>query len=58
MVRCAGEVLGRAETYLFPVTIIQEFKFKAVGGARPDLGYTPGVNMYPIDFSALIEARY
>ena len=56
--RCAGEVLGRAETYLFAVSLIQAFKLRPVGGARPDLGYKPGVNMYPKDFSVTIQPRY
>ena len=56
--RCAGEVLGRAETYLLAVSLIQAFKFSAVDDARPDLGYRPGVNMYPKDFSVTIQPRY
>ena len=55
--RCSGEVLGRAETYLFTVALIQQFKFKAVAGIRPSLGYIPGINMHPKHFSAVIEVR-
>ena len=57
--RCAGEVLGRAEAYLITVALIQQFKFKsAIEHPSTDFGYTPGVNMYPKEFSAIIEPRF
>ena len=57
-------MLGRAETYLVAVSIIQAFKFRKVDGWKPEpvgsyaLGYRPGVNMYPKDFSTVVESRY
>ncbi len=58
--RCAGEVLGRAETYLFAVSLVQAFRWSVPSGVRkPDLlKYKLGINMYPLPFEAAIEPRY
>jgi cytochrome P450 len=38
--RCVGEILGRAETFLFTLGLVQAFKFEAMPGAEyPDLKY-------------------
>ena len=56
--RCVGEILARAETYLFFVGLVQAFKFKAPGGVKPEFKYLPGLNMHPVHFKALMEPKY
>ena len=56
--RCAGEVLGRAELYLFAVVLLQEFKFLPPKfGPKPELSYTMGLNMHAKRFSANVLPR-
>ena len=56
--RCAGEVLGRAELYLFAVVLLQEFKFLPPRfGPKPELSYTMGLNMHAKRFSANVLPR-
>jgi len=56
--RCVGEILGRAEQYLFSVALVQAFKFGAPEGQRPELGYIPGLNMHANQFSSKITPRF
>ena len=45
--RCVGEILGRAEMYLFAVGLLQAFKFAPADGKRPDYrSYRAGLNMH------------
>ena len=56
--RCAGEVLARAELYLFTVTLIQAFKFlPPKSGQMPTLDYESGLNMTIKPFSAHLMPR-
>ena len=54
--RCAGEVLARAEMYLFFVAVFQSFKFEAADDFEP-APPVAGLIYYPPQFSAKIEAR-
>jgi cytochrome P450 len=57
--RCVGEILGRAETFLFTLGLVQAFKFEAMPGAEyPDLKYRPGLNMHVLPLHAKITPRY
>ena len=55
--RCAGEVLGRAELYLFAAAILQSFQFLPPESGMPELGYTTGLNMHAKRFSAKVVPR-
>ncbi len=54
--RCVGEVLARAEAYLFFASLILAFKFKSTGSA-PDFMSINGIVQYPKPFSVIIEPR-
>ena len=57
--RCAGEILGRAEMYLFAVAMIQAFKFASADGKRPDyLSYRAGLNMHIHKLNVKVTPRY
>ena len=56
--RCVGEVLGRAEHYLFAAALLQAFKFlPPKSGSHPELGYTTGLNMHAKRFNAKVLPR-
>jgi len=57
--RCVGEVLGRAELYLFFGTVYQHFRFKPAQGFKPSSwdDPAPGIIFYPQEFDAIIEPR-
>merc|ERR1712027_292813 len=49
--RCVGEILGRAEMYIFGAALIKAFKFLYPNGQRPDIhSYRPGLNMHIKEF--------
>lgn len=57
--RCVGEILGRAEAYLFAATLLQRFSLEAAPGCKPDIDdYIPGLNMHIIDHHAVMTPRY
>ena len=57
--RCVGEILGRAEMYIFAASFLQAFKFTPWDGKRPDyLSYRPGLNMHIKQFKVRITPRY
>jgi len=57
--RCAGEILGRAEMYIFVASLLQELKFSSADGKRPDfLSYRPGLNMHIKEFKVKITPRF
>jgi len=57
--RCVGEILGRAEMYIFAASFLQAFKFTSSDGKRPDhLSYRPGLNMHIKQFKVKITPRY
>ena len=57
--RCVGEILGRAEMYIFAASLLQAFKFSSSDGERPDhLSYRPGLNMHIKQFKVKITPRY
>jgi cytochrome P450 len=56
--RCVGEVLGRAETYLFSVALVQAFTFTPVEREKQDMGYKPGLNMHIKPFAAHVTPRF
>ena len=55
--RCPGEVLGRAELYLFAAALLQFFQFLPPESGMPELGYTTGLNMHAKKFSAKVVPR-
>lgn len=57
--RCVGEILGRAEMYIFAASFLQAFKFTSSDGKRPDhLSYRPGLNMHIKQLKVKITPRY
>ena len=57
--RCVGEILGRAEMYIFAASFLQAFKFTSSDGKRPDyLSYRPGLNMHINRFKVNVTPRY
>ncbi len=57
--RCVGEILGRAEAYLFAASMLQAFKFAPADGEKIDITkYHPGLNMHTVPFRASIKPRY
>lgn len=55
--RCAGEVLARAELYLFTTSLIQAFKFMPSESGMPTLDYETGLNMTIKPFWARVIPR-
>ena len=55
--RCVGEILGRANIYLYMVALIQNFKFSMPPGKKPDLDYRGGMIFYPLPYDVIIESR-
>ena len=53
---CLGEQLARTEFFLFGVTLLQRFKFKAAG-SLPDLTPVDGVTLTPKPFQMILESR-
>merc|ERR1719226_272432 len=57
--RCVGEILGRAEMYIFAASFLQALKFSSADGKRPDfLSYRPGLNMHINEFKVKITPRF
>ncbi len=59
--RCVGEILGRAESYLLAVALLQRFQLSAVDGGEKDLdlkSYIPGLNMHVLPLAAKFKQRY
>jgi cytochrome P450 len=56
--KCAGELVGRAENYLFSTSIIQRFKLKNPLGKKAVDGYTPGLNMHILPTKAQFIPRF
>ena len=57
--RCVGEILGRAEMYIFAASFLQALKFSSADGKRPDfLSYRPGLNMHIKEFKVKITPRF
>ncbi len=57
--RCIGEVLGRAQTYVFSVSLVQAFKLTSPGGERVSIDYNPGLNMHIMpNTKAVFTPRY
>jgi len=57
--RCVGEILGRAEMYIFSAALIKAFKFLYPDGKRPDyLCYRPGLNMHINQFQPKVVPRF
>lgn len=53
--RCPGEILARAEYFLFTVILLQTFRFEAVGPT--DLPCIPGLVFTPAPFQAKLIPR-
>ena len=53
--RCPGEILARAEYFLFVTILLQTFKFEAVGPA--DLSTNPGLLFTPKPFEVRLTPR-
>ena len=56
--RCIGEVLGRAETYIFSLAIVQAFRLLNPKGEQATIDYTPGLNMHIRPTRAVFSPRY
>jgi len=57
--RCVGEILGRAEMYIFGAALIKAFKFLYPNGQRPDIhSYRPGLNMHIKEFRPRVVHRF
>ena len=57
--RCTGEILARAEMYIFAASLLQAYKFASADGKRPDfLSYRPGVNMHITPLKVKITPRF
>ena len=54
---CPGEVLSRAELFLFVTRLIQQFRISAVSQDAPSLKGLPGFVFYPMPFDLLAEER-
>ena len=57
--RCVGEILARAQMYLFTAALIQAFKFLPADGVRPDhLSYKSGLNQHIHKLRVRVVPRY
>ena len=55
--RCLGEVLAKAEVYLFFMTIFTHFKFRAPVGEEVDLEPVPGIVFNPKPYNTIVTLR-
>ncbi len=55
--RCLGEVLARAEFYIYVVALIQNFKFSLPPGKKACFSYVPGIVFFPKDYEAILQPR-
>ncbi len=55
--RCIGEVLGKAEAYLFFTTVFQNFKLRSKPGFKRKFEPVGGIIFYPEQFQAFIQLR-
>jgi methyl farnesoate epoxidase/farnesoate epoxidase len=56
--RCVGEILARAETYLFFASLVLSFRFRPEKAhARLDFAPINGLIQYPKPFSVIVESR-
>ena len=54
-----GEILARAQMYLFTAALIQAFKFLPADGVRPDhLSYKSGLNQHIHRLRVRVVPRY
>jgi len=56
--RCPGEILARAEQYIFFVSLIQAFEISAHGEAPHINDYEAGINMHPKPFKINAKPRF
>ena len=55
--RCPGEVLAKAEIFLFVASLVQSFVIKPVPGVEVSFDRNMGIPGTPKPFSAVLEGR-
>ncbi len=55
--RCPGEVLAKAEVFLFVTRIVQQFKLSSPNPEKISFTAIPGLVFYPKDYELVAEER-